>query len=94
MGIKMKSPEEVLQEHIKRGEAALHFFESTDFEKLSVQKQAVIEMIEGCENGEQWENVDRLTGILHLLDAMQDCAVDHLGFQIQTVFPGMEDETA
>lgn len=56
-----------------------------DWEMLKEQKGAIIEFL-------QDEHIIGLEGIIHLLDAIQDCAVDYLGIDENKVFNLTKEE--
>lgn len=67
-------------------------FENMDWELLRQQKMTLLHMLEPYQNilltDEEFED---LQGILHLIDAVQDHAVDVLGVDKNIVFNLTED---
>lgn len=54
-----------------------------DFAELKTQKTALVNVRQEVLSAEQWE---ALSGIIHLIDAIQDYAVDVLGYDKNEVF--------
>ena len=54
-----------------------------DYNKLKLQKQALLEIINSTESIEYHDHLD---GLVHLIDDIQDNAVDNLGFKLEDVF--------
>ena len=72
---------------------AEELIKNIDWSELRNQKRTLLENIDFIENsGIEFENRDineiaeDLTGILHLLDALQDYAVDELGLDSTSVY--------
>lgn len=71
------------------------FFDDIDWAMLREQKRTLlgtIDMVSDFDNDWQSE-VDNLTGILHLIDALQDHAVDTLGVPENEVFATEDEDT-
>ena len=57
-----------------------------DFEKLKKQKEAMLEIMSAVNGGVDQKKVDDAQGIIHLIDHIQDYAVDVLGKDENKVF--------
>lgn len=57
-----------------------------DWEMLRAQKLSLLQIIEKLRGMKDNERADDLTGILHLIDALQDFAVDELEISSTIVF--------
>lgn len=65
------------------------FIQKIDWELLRVQKRVIIELSAmGCFTTEDY---DAFEGLLNLLDALQDYAVDEMGMKDEDVFGQLED---
>jgi hypothetical protein len=64
-----------------------------DWVLLKKQKKTLLNVIDGCEKSDVVpDGVDDLIGILNLVDAFQDFAVDVMGLDENTVFDLHEEE--
>lgn len=66
-----------------------HFFHQINYPLLREQKSTLLDVIDAQD---EEEIVTRLEGLLSLLDAIQDHAVDTLGLPEASVFPRGEDD--
>ena len=64
----------------------IDFLRKIDYKMLGEQKQALLVTIDNLEKKREKENAEHLTGILHLIDSIQDKAVEE-GFPENEVFP-------
>ena len=87
-----------VKEHTQENEA-FDFFARTDFTELRNQKRTLLETINFIENSTDFdprvdkdEIVENLTGLLHLIDAFQDTAVDKLELVDPMMVYDFEDE--
>ena len=62
------------------------FLKAIDFKKLKKQKQDLLETITLLEKQKINDKADRLTGIVSLIDSIQDKAVDEYGYDENEVF--------
>lgn len=60
----------------------LKFIQTIDFATLKLQKADLLMLIDKEEEGVK----ESLTGILHLIDSIQDIAVDQYGYNENDVF--------
>jgi hypothetical protein len=69
------------------------FFLAIDWPLLREQKKTLLGMIDMVEEFDtDWQSeVDNLKGVLHLLDTLQDHAVDIVGIAEEVVFAHTED---
>lgn len=63
-----------------------------DWPALKQQKQVLLQGIDFLEKNQQVERAAALNGILHLIDHLQDAAVDDLGLPEDQVFQLSEEE--
>jgi len=70
-----------------------NFFDKIDWSLLDKQKHSLLQHMEDLRHhytGPKSKSInDDLVGILHLIDAVQDHAVDELNLSEKTVFPNM-----
>ena len=59
------------------------FLKNIDFKDLKKQKKTLLEAITKAETQKEQDN---LNGILHLIDSIQDIAVDEYGYKENKVF--------
>ena len=59
------------------------FLKNIDFKDLKKQKKTLLEVISRAETQKE---ADNLNGILHLIDSIQDIAVDEYDYKEKTVF--------
>jgi hypothetical protein len=62
------------------------FINRIDWGLLKKQKASLLDVIETISSKDNEQKKDDLTGILHLIDAIQDYAVDSMGLQEDEVF--------
>lgn len=62
------------------------FFDRINYALLREQKDTLLTVIDFLGDDDGNVNLDHLDGILHLIDAIQDHAVDDLGIAESTVF--------
>ena len=67
----------------------MRFFNGINYKMLTDQKETLLAVIERQNDKQEKED---LTGILHLIDAIQDHAVDAIGLPADRVFGGKERE--
>lgn len=70
-------------------EAVLTMIGQINWSLLSEQKESLAKIIGG--ESPAIKHYDHLEGILHLIDSIQDSAVDELGIDGDKVFPNLED---
>lgn len=68
------------------------FINDIDFTTLRTQKTSLLATIEFMEKNKVPQILEDLTGILHLIDALQDYAVDKLGIDQMLVFDFEKEE--
>jgi hypothetical protein len=66
----------------------MSFIENIDWEQLKKQKATLTKVVFNTQDGEVW---DDLEGLLNLIDAIQDYAVDELGVEENVVFDLTEE---
>lgn len=66
-------------------------YSKIDWALLRKQKLTLLEIIDQVEADCRWERAEDLTGILHLIDAIQDDAVDSGEFTEHEVFALTEE---
>jgi len=68
------------------------FLKEIDFEKLKVQKEDLQKVITYCEKNKLDSMKESMVGLLHLVDGIQDTAVDKYGYNEKDVIHSEEEE--
>lgn len=79
-------------DYLLPGQDAPHFIKGIDWELLKTQKASLLATITYLENNKVPQLPEDLEGILSLIDALQDYAVDELDVPENTVFDLTEDD--
>lgn len=69
-----------------------NFLSQIDFTELRTQKTTLLAIIEYYKNNNVPFLPEQLTGILHLIDAIQDYACDEMGISEMHIFDFEEEE--
>lgn len=62
------------------------FINQIDLSELREQKKVLLELVEYFESKKEYKVFNALDGIIYLLDALQDYAVDEMGIDEKIVF--------
>jgi hypothetical protein len=89
--LKAKVDRDELSTEVASHNVSLKLSEQSIYD-LALQKQALQRAIENAEELLWPGESDKLTGILHLIDGIQDNLVDKLGVKEEIVFPLSEEE--
>lgn len=66
------------------------FIQEINWELLREQKEVIENLVKNLPTLDRWMLEENLNGIIHLIDAIQDYAIDDLGFKEETIFKSIK----